>query len=181
MDGTPTSTEDVIYFKVYLKGYNNLSETIKNEMNNNINVSYYVNLEICDSENRNFFKKIEINLFRLPEEYYNKVRQNIMEGKKGNIYDVYNSNNDNNNNSNNNKINGANKINKNNKIKNLFSNIKNPLETDIKLDENNNSDNNNNIEGKNNINKNNEEINSEEARQKQSKKKISSLFNSDFD
>ena len=181
MDGTPTSTEDVIYFKMYLKGYNNLSETIKNEMNNNINVSYYVNLEICDSENRNFFKKIEINLFRLPEEYYNKVRQNIMEGKKGNIYDVYNSNNDNNNNSNNNKINGANKINKNNKIKNLFSNIKNPLETDIKLDENNNSDNNNNIEGKNNINKNNEEINSEEARQKQSKKKISSLFNSDFD
>ena len=144
-------------------------------MNNNINVSYYVNLEICDSENRNFFKKIEINLFRLPEEYYNKIRQNIMEGKKGNLYDVYNSNNDFYNN------NKKNSINKNNKIKNLFSNIKNPLEADIKLDENNNNNDNNNIEHKNNINKNDEKINNEEARQKQSKKKISSLFNSDFD
>ena len=178
MDGTPTSTEDVIYFKMYLKGYNNLSETIKNEMNNNINVSYYVNLEICDSENRNFFKKIEINLFRLPEEYYNKIRQDIVEGKKGDIYDIYNSNDDNYNN----KINGEKKFNKNNKIKNLFSNIKNPLETDIKFDEkNNNNDNNKNIEDKNNSNKIEEEINSEETRQKQSKKKISSLFNSDFD
>ena len=166
---------------MYLKGYNNLSETIKNEMNNNINVSYYVNLEICDSENRNFFKKIEINLFRLPEEYYNKIRQNIVEGKKGNIYDVYNSNDDNYNN--NNKISSSNKNNKNKKIKNLFSNIKNPLEADIKLDESNNdsSNDNNNIEDKNNINKNDEKINSEEARKKQSKKKISSLFNSDFD
>ena len=175
MDGTPTSTEDVIYFKMYLKGYNNLSETIKNEMNNNINVSYYVNLEICDSENRNFFKKIEINLFRLPEEYYNKIRQDIVEGKKGDIYDIYNSNDDNYNN----KINGEKKFNKNNKIKNLFSNIKNPLETDIKFDEKNN--NNKNIEDKNNSNKIEEEINNEETRQKQSKKKISSLFNSDFD
>ena len=82
MEGSPSSTEDIIYFKMYLKGFNNLSQTIKNEMNNNIRVSYYLSLEICDSENRNFFKKIEINLFRLPEEYYNKVRQNILEGKK---------------------------------------------------------------------------------------------------
>jgi len=179
MDGTPSSTEDVIYFKMYLKGYNNLSETIKNEMNNNINVSYYVNLEICDSENRNFFKKIEINLFRLPEEYYNKIRQNIMEGKKGNIYDIYNS--DDNNNINNNKINDSNKTNKNNKIKNLFSNIKNPLEANINFDENNNDNNNSNIQSKSDIIKKEEEINNEETRQKQSKKKISSLFNSDFD
>ena len=164
---------------MYLKGYNNLSETIKNEMNNNINVSYYVNLEICDSENRNFFKKIEINLFRLPEEYYNKIRQNIMEGKKGNIYDIYNS--DDNNNINNNKINDSNKTNKNNKIKNLFSNIKNPLEANINFDENNNDNNNSNIQSKSDIIKKEEEINNEETRQKQSKKKISSLFNSDFD
>ena len=88
MEGSPTSTEDIIYFKMYLKGFNNLSQTIKNEMNNNIKVSYYLSLEICDSENRNFFKKIEINLFRLPEEYYNKIRQNILEGKKGNLYEI---------------------------------------------------------------------------------------------
>ena len=43
--------------------------------------SYYLNLEIYDKENRNFFKKIEINLFRLPEEYYNKIRKNIVKGK----------------------------------------------------------------------------------------------------
>ena len=58
MEGSPTSTEDIIYFKMYLKGFNNISQTIKNEMNNNIRVSYYLCLEICDSENRNYFKKI---------------------------------------------------------------------------------------------------------------------------
>ena len=181
MDGSPSSTEDIIYFKMFLKGYNNLSETIKNEMNNNINVSYYISLEICDSENRNFFKKIGINLYRLPEEYYNKIRQNIMEGKKGELYDdsIYE------NNINNNKFNGENK-NKKNKIKNLFANIKNPLEEDIKTDENkSDSDNdgeNNNIIEKNKINNNKEEeIDNEELKQKQSKKKISSLFSSDFD
>ena len=142
MDGSPSSTEDIIYFKMYLKGYNNLSQTIKNEMNNNINVSYFISLEICDSENRNFFKKIEINLFRLPEEYYNKIRQNIMEGKKGNIYDeenIYNNNVE--------KSKGENKIKTNkNKIKNLFANIRNPLEEDINKDiQNNDTDENNDI------------------------------------
>ena len=180
MDGSPSSTEDIIYFKMYLKGYNNLSETIKNEMNNNINVSYFISLEICDSENRNFFKKIEINLFRLPEEYYNKIRQNIMEGKKGNIYDeenIYNNNVE--------KSKGENKIKTNkNKIKNLFANIRNPLEEDINNDiQNNDTDENNNIsENKNNINKKEEKaVDKEESKEKRSKKKINSLFNSDFD
>ena len=94
MEGTPSSTDDVIYFKMYLKAFNNLSQSIKNEMNNNINVSYYLNLEICDTENRNFFKKIEINLFRLPEEYYNKMRQNILEGNKNNLFSISNINSD---------------------------------------------------------------------------------------
>jgi hypothetical protein len=48
------------------------------------------------------------------------------------------------------------------------------------LEEKNNNEN-ISIEDKKNINKNNEEINSEEARKKQSKQKINSLFNSDFD
>ena len=177
MEGSPSSTEDIIYFKMYLKGFNNLSQTIKNEMNNNINVSYYLSLEICDSENRNFFKKIEINLFRLPEEYYNKIRQNILEGKNNNnnIYEI---------NDINNNININNKKNKKNKIKNIFSNIKNPLEDNINI-ENNDEDedykeeNNNNINN-NNINKNSDKIKKEENKQKQKKKKISSLFNSDF-
>ena len=177
MEGSPSSTEDIIYFKMYLKGFNNLSQTIKNEMNNNINVSYYLSLEICDSENRNFFKKIEINLFRLPEEYYNKIRQNILEGKNNNnnIYEI---------NDINNNININNKKNKKNKIKNIFSNIKNPLEDNINI-ENNDEDedykeeNNNNINN-NNINKNIDKIKKEENKQKQKKKKISSLFNSDF-
>lgn len=38
MDGSLSSTEDIIYFKMHLKGYNNLSQIIKNEMNNNLNV-----------------------------------------------------------------------------------------------------------------------------------------------
>ena len=180
MDGSPSSTEDIIYFKMYLKGYNNLSQTIKNEMNNNINVSYFISLEICDSENRNFFKKIEINLFRLPEEYYNKIRQNIMEGKKGNIYDeenIYN------NNVEKSKVENKIKTNKN-KIKNLFANIRNPLEEDINNDiQNNDTDENNDIsENKNNINKKEEKaVDKEDSKEKRSKKKINSLFNSDFD
>ncbi len=176
MDGSPSSTEDIIYFKMYLKGYNNLSQTIKNEMNNNINVSYYISLEICDSENRNFFKKIEINLFRLPEEYYNKIRQNIMEGKKGKIYDDDNIE-DNNFNSSNVKKNDGNK-NRKNKIKNLFSNIKNPLEENINNNDKRNNGSNDNDNNADNANKN---INNEESLEKKSKKKISSLFNSDFD
>ena len=186
MDGSPSSTEDVIYFKMYLKGYNNLSQTIKNEMNNNINVSYYISLEICDSENRNFFKKIEINLFRLPEEYYNKIRQNIIEGKKGNIYDDDNygdNNEDSGINNNNKKISDDNKSRKN-KIKNLFANIKNPLEENTKNNNNKNNgsddDNDDITENKNKVNK-NKDIDNEESSEKKSKKKISSLFNSDFD
>ena len=186
MDGSPSSTEDVIYFKMYLKGYNNLSQTIKNEMNNNINVSYYISLEICDSENRNFFKKIEINLFRLPEEYYNKIRQNIIEGKKGNIYDDDNygdNNEDSGINNNNKKISDDNKSRKN-KIKNLFANIKNPLEENIKNNNNKNNgsddDNDDITENKNKVNR-NKDIDNEESSEKKSKKKISSLFNSDFD
>ena len=188
MEGSPTSTEDIIYFKMYLKGFNNLSQTIKNEMNNNIKVSYYLSLEICDSENRNFFKKIEINLFRLPEEYYNKIRQNILEGKKGNLYEINDINLGKNNiNKISNKKN-ANKT-KKNKIKNLFANIKNPLEENINIENNSDEENENeekNINSNNNfqinnIDKNKDKINKEETKQKQKKKKISSLFNSDFD
>ena len=180
MDGSPSSTEDIIYFKMYLKGYNNLSQTIKNEMNNNINVSYYISLEICDTENRNFFKKIEINLFRLPEEYYNKIRQNIIEGK--NNLNEYENNID----EKEQKIN-SNKIIKNNKIKNLFANIKNPLEEEIMINQNeneNNNDNDNEKNNRNNININIEEkkeIDNEDLKKRQNKKKINSLFNSDFD
>ena len=173
MDGSPSSTEDIIYFKMYLKGYNNLSETIKNEMNNNINVSYYISLEICDTENRNFFKKIEINLFRLPEEYYNKIRQNIIEGKKD-LYDDedYISNEQKNNNAFKNNS-------KNKKIKNIFANVKNPLEEDIKIDDKDKDE--NKTKNKNKINIIEEEIDKENLIKTQSKKKISSLFNSDFD
>ena len=180
MDGSPSSTEDIIYFKMYLKGYNNLSQTIKNEMNNNINVSYYISLEICDTENRNFFKKIEINLFRLPEEYYNKIRQNIIEGK--NNLNEYENNID----EKEQKTN-SNKIIKNNKIKNLFANIKNPLEEEIMINQNendNDNDNENEKNNRNNININIEEkkeIDNEDLKKKQNKKKINSLFNSDFD
>ena len=180
MDGSPSSTEDIIYFKMYLKGYNNLSQTIKNEMNNNINVSYYISLEICDTENRNFFKKIEINLFRLPEEYYNKIRQNIIEGK--NNLNEYENNID----EKGQKTN-SNKIIKNNKIKNLFANIKNPLEEEIMINQNendNDNDNENEKNNRNNININIEEkkeIDNEDLKKKQNKKKINSLFNSDFD
>ena len=192
MEGSPSSTEDIIYFKMYLKGFNNLTQTIKNEMNNNIRVSYFLSLEICDSENRNFFKKIEINLFRLPEEYYNKMRQNVLEGKINNFYEVNDFNLEKNNNIKNSNKKHKNK-NKKSKIKNLFSNIKDPLDNNINI-ENNNSDDedekdeneenniNNDINDiNNNIDINKQNVNKEEIKQKQKKKKISSLFNSDFD
>ena len=187
MEGSPTSTEDIIYFKMYLKGFNNISQTIKNEMNNNIRVSYYLCLEICDSENRNFFKKIEINLFRLPEEYYNKLRQNILEGKlNNNIYEINNDVNKDKKNINNKMNKKQENKNKKSKIKNLFANIKNPLTDNINIENNDNEDDDNQNEKNNNIiinnnNKNNDKINKEEVKQKQKKKKISSLFNSDFD
>ena len=189
MEGSPSSTDDIIYFKIYLKGFNNLSQTIKNEMNDNIKVTYYLSLEICDSENRNFFKKIEINLFRLPEEYYNKMRQNALEGKKTNLYEVNDINLEKNgNNKNINKI-RENK-NKKSKIKNLFANIKDPLDKNINIeggdsDEENEKDekeeNNININNNDNIDINKQKLNKEEIKEKQKKKKISSLFNSDFD
>ena len=151
MDGSPSSTEDIIYFKMYLKAYNNLSQTISNEMNNNINVSYYISLEICDNENRNFFKKIGINLFRLPEEYYNNRRQKLLEGGK----DEFNiQNNDN-----------FEKNYKKNQIKNIFNNVKNPLDEEFQKK----------------IENNDKEEDEEELNKIQNKKKISSLFNSDFD
>ena len=187
MEGSPTSTEDIIYFKMYLKGFNNISQTIKNEMNNNIRVSYYLCLEICDSENRNFFKKIEINLFRLPEEYYNKLRQNILEGKlNNNIYEINNDVNKDKKNINNKMNKKQENKNKKSKIKNLFANIKNPLTDNINIENNDNEDDDNQNENNNNIiinnnDKNNDKINKEEAKQKQKKKKISTLFNSDFD
>ena len=179
MEGTPSSTDDVIYFKMYLKAFNNLSQSIKNEMNNNINVSYYLNLEICDTENRNFFKKIEINLFRLPEEYYNKMRQNILEGKKNNLFSISNINI--------NEQKNSYKNNKKNKIKNLFSNIKNPLEDDININ-NDNSDKDNEEEddkdkkeenNSNNISNDKDKEDSDEIKKNKRKKKIKSLFNSD--
>ena len=179
MEGTPSSTDDVIYFKMYLKAFNNLSQSIKNEMNNNINVSYYLNLEICDTENRNFFKKIEINLFRLPEEYYNKMRQNILEGKKNNLFSISNINIK--------EQKNSYKNNKKNKIKNLFSNIKNPLEDDININ-NDNSDKDNEEEddkdkkeenNSNNISNDKDKEDSDEIKKKKRKKKIKSLFNSD--
>ena len=187
MEGSPTSTEDIIYFKMYLKGFNNISQTIKNEMNNNIRVSYYLCLEICDSENRNFFKKIEINLFRLPEEYYNKLRQNILEGKlNNNIYEINNDVNKDKKNINNKMNKKQENKNKKSKIKNLFANIKNPLTDNINIENNDNEDDDNQNEKNNNIiinnnNKNNDKINKEEVKQKQKKKKISSLFNSYLD
>ena len=179
MEGTPSSTDDVIYYKMYLKAFNNLSQSIKNEMNNNINVSYYLNLEICDTENRNFFKKIEINLFRLPEEYYNKMRQNILEGKKNNLFSISNINIK--------EQKNSYKNNKKNKIKNLFSNIKNPLEDDININ-NDNSDKDNEEEddkdkkeenNSNNISNDKDKEDSDEIKKNKRKKKIKSLFNSD--
>ena len=189
MEGSPSSTDDIIYFKIYLKGFNNLSQTIKNEMNDNIRVTFYLSLEICDSENRNFFKKIEINLFRLPEEYYNKMRQNALEGKKTNLYEINDINLEKNgNNKNINKI-RENK-NKKSRIKNLFANIKDPLDKNINIegggsDDENEKDekeeNNININNNDNIDINKQKLNKEEIKEKQKKKKISSLFNSDFD
>ena len=100
LDGSPSSTEDIIPIRLYLRGYRNLSPTIKsnsnignNNFNNNnnfgggynynfsndsinddISVIYYVNLELADNEDRRYFKKMEINLFRLDDEYYRQYR-----------------------------------------------------------------------------------------------------------
>ena len=99
LDGSPSSTEDIIPIRLYLRGYRNLSPTIKNNnnfdnnnfnnnnfggnynynfsndtINDDISVIYYVNLELADNEDRRYFKKMEINLFRLDDEFYRQSR-----------------------------------------------------------------------------------------------------------
>ena len=94
LDGSPSSTEDIIPIRLFLRGYRNLSPTIKNfsndnyenhnynynfsnnEINDDISVIYYVNLELADNEDRRYFKKMEINLFRLNDDYYKQLRRN---------------------------------------------------------------------------------------------------------
>jgi hypothetical protein len=80
--------------------------------------------------------------------------------------------------------------NKKSKIKNLFANIKDPLDKNINIegggyDDENEKDekeeNNININNNDNIDINKQKLNKEEIKEKQKKKKISSLFNSDFD
>ena len=99
LDGSPSSTEDIIPIRLYLRGYRNLSPTIKNNnnfdnnnfnnnnfggnynynfsndtINDDISVIYYINLELADNEDRRYFKKMEINLFRLDDEFYRQYR-----------------------------------------------------------------------------------------------------------
>ena len=44
-------------------------------VNNKFSVDYYVNLELTDSEQRKFFKRMEICLTRLDESYYYEYRK----------------------------------------------------------------------------------------------------------
>ena len=94
LDGSPSSTEDIIPIRLFLRGYRNLSPSIKNfsndnyenhnynynfsnnEINDDISVIYYVNLELADNEDRRKYKKMEINLFRLNDDYYKQLRRN---------------------------------------------------------------------------------------------------------
>jgi hypothetical protein len=50
--------------------YNFSNDTISDD----ISVIYYVNLELADNEDRRYFKKMEINLFRLDDEFYRQSR-----------------------------------------------------------------------------------------------------------
>ena len=75
MDGSPSSMEDIIPIRMYLRGYKNLTPSFKN-VNNKFSVDYYINLEITDLEQRKFFKKMEICLSRLDDSYYKGIRKN---------------------------------------------------------------------------------------------------------
>ena len=74
MEGTPSSTDDIIPIRMYLRGYKNLAPSLKN-VNNKFSVDYSVNLELTDSEQRKFFKRMEICLTRLDESYYYEYRK----------------------------------------------------------------------------------------------------------
>lgn len=69
MDGSPSSTEDVIPIRMFLRAYNNLTPSFSN-VNNKLSVNYYVNLELTDMEERKFFKRLEICLCRVEDKFY---------------------------------------------------------------------------------------------------------------
>ena len=74
MDGSPSSTEDIIPIRMFLRGYRNLTPSIKN-VNGKFEVNYYVNLEIADVEDRRFFKRMEVNFSRMEDSYYERKKK----------------------------------------------------------------------------------------------------------
>ena len=116
MDGSPSSTDDVIPIKMFLRGYHKLGASIKRE---GVDVIYYVNLELTDREEKKFFKKMEICLVRLSEEFYEKIRNKEKFGVSSGL-GIYNNNNNNNNKENQFIYNNNNNNNNNNKRSQLF-------------------------------------------------------------
>ena len=167
MDGSPSSTDDIIPIKMFLRGYHKLGASIKKE---GVEVKYYVNLELTDREEKKFFKKMEICLVRLSEEFYEKMRNKEKYGISSGFY---------NNNNNNNKENKNIYNNNNNDNNNNNNNIDQSLLTDNnpfkKKNIHNNFDNNNNNNfNNNNFNNNNNNNNNDPL--KTNIKKIKSLF-----
>lgn len=69
MDGTPSSLDVIIPIRLYLRGYRKLTPSFLN-INNKFSVKYFVCLELADFEDRRFFKRMEINLTRIEDEFY---------------------------------------------------------------------------------------------------------------
>ena len=168
MDGSPSSTDDIIPIKMFLRGYHKLGASIKKE---GVEVKYYVNLELTDREEKKFFKKMEICLVRLSEEFYEKMRNKEKFGITSGFY------NNNNNKENKNVFNNNKNDNDNdNNIDQSLLTDNNPLKKkDINIHNNFNNDNYNFNNDNNNNNKNNFNNNNNDPL-KTNIKKIKSLF-----
>ncbi|MCQ2819098.1 MAG: vacuolar protein sorting-associated family 26 protein [archaeon] len=77
MDGSPSSTEDVIPIKMYLRGFKNLTPSFDCP-GSKFSIKNYVNLELTDIEDRKFFKKMEISLYKLDDRYYQMQREELL-------------------------------------------------------------------------------------------------------
>ena len=69
MDGAPIRNE-TIPFKWFISPYE-FTPTFKN-INNRLQVLYYINLVLIDAEDRRYFKQHEVDLIRLDKKFYQK-------------------------------------------------------------------------------------------------------------
>ena len=91
MDGIPFDDNNTkIPIRIYLRQYIYLTSTIYNNINDNISVNYFLLIELIDEDDRSFFKKITINLYRINEERF-KINETNSSLDKNNDFGLFES------------------------------------------------------------------------------------------